>query len=84
MPRPCNGYPPHKPRIRSIRSSSPKEAILTRSCIPIQDSPGIRITYDAHVTVPPELMAVMSATNPQELSGDGSYRFHMDKAIPRT
>lgn len=58
------------------------EAILTRSWIPIQDSPGIRITYDAHVTVPPELMAVMSATNPQELSGDGSYRFHMDKAIP--
>ena len=58
------------------------EAILTRTWIPIQDSPGIRITYDAHVTVPPALMAVMSATNPQELSGDGSYRFHMDKAIP--
>ncbi len=58
------------------------EAILTRTWIPIQDSPGIRITYDAHVTVPPALMAVMSATNPQELSSDGSYRFHMDKAIP--
>ncbi len=58
------------------------EAILTRTWIPIQDSPGIRITYDAHVTVPVELMAVMSATNPQELSGDGSYSFHMDKAIP--
>lgn len=58
------------------------EAILTRSWIPIQDSPGIRITYDAHVTVPPELMAVMSATNPQERSSDGSYRFRMDKAIP--
>lgn len=58
------------------------EAILTRSWIPIQDSPGIRITYDAHVVVPPELMAVMSATNPQERSGDGSYHFRMDKAIP--
>ncbi|HMN04201.1 MAG TPA: M1 family metallopeptidase [Flavobacteriales bacterium] len=58
------------------------EAILTRSWIPIQDSPGIRITYDAHVTVPPELMAIMSATNPQERSNDGSYRFRMDKAIP--
>jgi leukotriene-A4 hydrolase len=58
------------------------EAILTRSWIPIQDSPGIRITYDAHVTVPPELMAVMSATNPQERSSDGSYRFRMDRPIP--
>lgn len=58
------------------------EAILTRSWIPIQDSPGIRITYDAHVTVPPELMAVMSATNPQERSSDGSYSFKMDKPIP--
>lgn len=58
------------------------EAALTRSWIPIQDSPGIRITYDAHVTVPSDLMAVMSATNPQERSSDGSYRFKMDKAIP--
>src|SRR5690606_21365232 len=58
------------------------EATLTRSWIPVQDSPGIRITYDAHVTVPPELMAVMSATNPQERSADGSYHFKMDKPIP--
>ncbi len=58
------------------------EAILTRTWIPIQDSPGIRITYNAHVTVPSDLMAVMSATNPQEHSPDGSYSFRMDKPIP--
>lgn len=58
------------------------EAILTRTWIPIQDSPGIRITYNAHVKVPKELMAVMSATNPQERSADGSYSFSMDKPIP--
>lgn len=58
------------------------EAILTRSWIPVQDSPGIRITYNARVSVPRELMAVMSATNPQERSPDGSYRFKMDKPIP--
>ena len=58
------------------------EATLTRTWIPIQDSPGIRITYNAHVTVPVDLMAVMSATNPQERSTDGSYRFNMDKPIP--
>ncbi len=58
------------------------EAILTRTWIPIQDSPGIRITYNARVTVPKELMVVMSATNPQERSADGAYSFKMDKPIP--
>lgn len=58
------------------------EAILTRSWIPIQDSPGIRLTYDAQVHVPAELMAVMSATNPQERSADGRYSFRMERPIP--
>lgn len=58
------------------------QAILTRSWIPIQDSPGIRITYDAKVKVPTELMAVMSASNPQERSTDGVYTFEMKQAIP--
>lgn len=58
------------------------EAILTRTWIPIQDSPGIRITYNARITVPKELMAVMSATNPQERSADGAYSFKMDEPIP--
>ncbi|MFZ1686548.1 MAG: M1 family metallopeptidase [Flavobacteriales bacterium] len=58
------------------------EAILTRTWIPIQDSPGIRITYDAHVQVPPELMAVMSATNSTSRSADGSYAFSMKQPIP--
>jgi leukotriene-A4 hydrolase len=58
------------------------EAILTRSWIPVQDSPGIRFTYDAKVTVPNDLMAVMSAQNAQERSTDGVYTFRMDKPIP--
>jgi len=58
------------------------QAILTRTWIPVQDSPGIRFTYDAKVTVPNDLMAVMSATNPQERNADGVYHFRMDKAIP--
>lgn len=57
------------------------EAILTRSYIPIQDTPSIRITYDAKVKVPKELMAVMSATNPKVKSKDGMYTFKMDHAI---
>ena len=37
------------------------QAILTRTWIPTQDSPGIRQTYSARITVPRELRAVMSA-----------------------
>lgn len=58
------------------------QAILTRTWIPCQDSPGIRITYDAKMTVPKELMAVMSATNPQKKSADGVYTFEMKQPIP--
>jgi leukotriene-A4 hydrolase len=58
------------------------QAILTRTWIPVQDSPGIRFTYAAKVKVPNDLMAVMSATNPQTRSADGVYSFRMDKAIP--
>lgn len=58
------------------------QAILTRTWIPIQDSPQIRITYDAKVKVPSELMAVMSAKNPTEKSQNGQYSFSMEQPIP--
>ena len=58
------------------------QAILTRSWIPVQDSPGIRITYTAKVQVPQGLMAVMSASSPQEPSADGSYSFRMEQPVP--
>ncbi len=58
------------------------QAILTRTWIPVQDSPGIRITYDATVRLPKELLVVMSATNPMEKNNTGEYKFHLDKAIP--
>ncbi|MBX2980767.1 MAG: M1 family metallopeptidase [Flavobacteriales bacterium] len=58
------------------------QAILTRSWIPIQDSPGIRFTYEAKVSAPVGTMAVMSATNPQAMSPDGRYSFRMDQPVP--
>ena len=58
------------------------QAILTRSWIPIQDSPALRITYEAKVKVPEGLIALMSATNPQRKSADGVYEFEMELPVP--
>lgn len=57
------------------------QAILTRTWIPIQDSPQIRITYNAKVQVPNQLMAVMSAENPKVKTQDGKYTFKMAQPI---
>ncbi len=58
------------------------QAILARSWVPCQDSPGIRFTYDAKVRVPKGMMALMSASNPREISPDGLYTFEMPQPIP--
>jgi leukotriene-A4 hydrolase len=58
------------------------QAILARTWVPIQDSPGIRFTYDAKVRVPAELLALMSADNPTAKNAEGVYTFKMDKPIP--
>lgn len=58
------------------------ESIYARSWIPCQDGPGIRYTYDAKVQVPKDLLALMSAENPQKKSEDGIYTFKMDKPVP--
>ncbi len=58
------------------------QAILARTWVPTQDSPGIRFTYTAEVTVPKDLMAVMSAENPQQKNDSGIYSFKMEQPIP--
>jgi len=58
------------------------QAILTRSWIPVQDTPGNRFTYSADLKVPSELLALMSATNPTEKNETGEYHFEMKQPIP--
>lgn len=57
------------------------QAILTRTWIPLQDSPGIRVTYDAAIRCPEGLTPVMSA-EVLERREDGAYRFQMTRSIP--
>ena len=62
------------------------QAILTRSWIPTQDSPGIRQTYDARVVVPEGLSVVMSAERltpaGERVDGGRAFRFRMAQPIP--
>lgn len=65
------------------------QAILNRTWIPTQDSPGIRQTWEARIVVPEPLKAVMSAENlmpdgeevPESEGGGRAFKFRMDKPV---
>ena len=58
------------------------QAIHARSFVPLQDTPGVRITYNATIRTPRDLRAVMSANNDPDAGQDGVYRFSMPQPIP--
>ncbi len=60
------------------------QAILNRSWIPTQDSPGIRQSWEARIRVPAPLTAVMSAprsAKPLTQGGETVFAFKMDKPV---
>lgn len=56
------------------------QAILTRSWIPLQDSPAVRVTWSAIVHAPADLEVVMSAS--ARGGGSGTTTFRMERAVP--
>lgn len=60
------------------------QAIHARTWIPLQDSPGVRVTYAAKIHVPSGLTAVMAAESrpaPAD-AAPGTYQFEMRQSIP--
>ncbi|MEZ5894517.1 MAG: M1 family aminopeptidase/hydrolase, partial [Parvularculaceae bacterium] len=58
------------------------QPFFARTMIPLQDTPAVRITYDAHIKTPPGLLAVMSARQDEDGVRDGDYSFRMEQPIP--
>ena len=60
---------------------SQAQAINARTMVPVQDTPAVRITYDATLRVPDGLLPLMSAEQGAK-DENGEYHFNMPQPIP--
>jgi len=61
------------------------QAINARSWVPLQDSPGVRITFDARISAPDSTRPVMAAEalgSETEPGGRIVHRFALDQSVP--
>ena len=58
------------------------QPLFARTMAPLQDTPAVRMTYKARVKTPPEIIAVMSASQDPDGTRDGDYSFEMPQPIP--
>jgi aminopeptidase N len=58
------------------------QSIHARSWVPLQDTPAVRMTYEAIIRTPRDLLAVMSADNDPLAERDGVHDFLMPQPIP--
>ncbi|HEX2123025.1 MAG TPA: M1 family aminopeptidase/hydrolase, partial [Thermoanaerobaculia bacterium] len=74
----AQSYGRTKPYLYSL--NEPSDA---RSWIPIQDTPTVRMTYEATIRVPEGHLALMSAgNNPRAMNDTGVYHFEMTQSVP--
>ena len=58
------------------------QPLLARTMAPLQDTPAVRITYDATIRTPKDVIALMSARQDPSGERDGVYEFRMSQPIP--
>ena len=57
------------------------QAILTRTWIPLQDTPGVRTTWSARVRCPEPLTVLMSGESDGR-DEEGAFLYHLDRPVP--